>query len=299
MYDKYTEHQLGSGCILVQLPQPYMLSSMRILLWELDADEYVFYKYTIEVSVNKKEWKMVANKTNKATRSWQLLNFDPTPIVFIRITGVYSSDGDEFRCVYLEAPAQVKLDFDDDYDDSDDTNVSMSDESTPKYNVTSTTNGANVIKGENNGFETNMLLHSYKPRKRHKYYTWHKLESGCIRIQLAQPYILSSMRILLWEYSAKNYVFYKYTVEVSVNNEDWKRVANKTDKATRSWQLLEFDPTPIVFIRIIGVHSSDGDEFRCVYLEAPVLITIDSNRYLEDGSRETDVFVSDASSSSG
>ncbi|XP_050435391.1 BTB/POZ domain-containing protein 9-like [Adelges cooleyi] len=119
MYDRHTWHKLGSGCILVQLPQPYMLSSMRMLL-EIDPDELIFFKYTIEVSVNNKEWKIIANKTKRETQSMQLLNFDPTPIVFIRITGVHCSDGDEFRCVYLEAPAKVKLDSDDDSDETDD-----------------------------------------------------------------------------------------------------------------------------------------------------------------------------------
>ncbi|XP_050435296.1 BTB/POZ domain-containing protein 9-like isoform X2 [Adelges cooleyi] len=132
MYKRYTWHQLGSGCILIQLPQPYMLSSMRMLL-EIDPNELVFFKYTIEVSVNNKEWKMIVNKTKRETQSMQLLNFDPTPIVFIRITGVHCSDGDEFRCVYLEAPAKVKLDSDDDSDDSDETDDPMSGASDYSY----------------------------------------------------------------------------------------------------------------------------------------------------------------------
>jgi len=31
----YTCHQLGSGAIVIQLAQPYLLSSMRLLLWDL------------------------------------------------------------------------------------------------------------------------------------------------------------------------------------------------------------------------------------------------------------------------
>ncbi|CAI2353213.1 unnamed protein product [Caenorhabditis sp. 36 PRJEB53466] len=45
----YTCHQIGSGHIMVQLAQPYIISSMRILLWNCDDR---FYSYYVTVSTN-------------------------------------------------------------------------------------------------------------------------------------------------------------------------------------------------------------------------------------------------------
>ncbi|CAG7824469.1 unnamed protein product, partial [Allacma fusca] len=55
----YTCHQLGSGAIVVQLAQPYVISTMRLLLWDCDDRRYSYY---VEVSTNQRNWEMVANK---------------------------------------------------------------------------------------------------------------------------------------------------------------------------------------------------------------------------------------------
>jgi BTB/POZ domain-containing protein 9 len=41
----YTCHQLGVGAIVVQLAQPYVLGSMRLLLWDCDDRQYTFDIY--------------------------------------------------------------------------------------------------------------------------------------------------------------------------------------------------------------------------------------------------------------
>nr|XP_025042138.1 BTB/POZ domain-containing protein 9 isoform X1 [Pelodiscus sinensis] len=56
----YTCHQLGSGAIVVQLAQPYMIGSIRLLLWDCDDRSYSYY---IEVSTNQQQWTMVADRT--------------------------------------------------------------------------------------------------------------------------------------------------------------------------------------------------------------------------------------------
>ncbi|KOB68647.1 BTB/POZ domain-containing protein 9, partial [Operophtera brumata] len=61
----YTCHQLGSGCIVVQLAQPYMLSSIRLLLWDCD---YRHYSYYVEVSLNNWEWQTVCDRTRDSCR---------------------------------------------------------------------------------------------------------------------------------------------------------------------------------------------------------------------------------------
>lgn len=59
-----------------------------MLLWDCD-DRY--YSYYIEVSVNMWEWELIVDKSKELVRSWQVLQFSPRPIVFIRITGTYNS----------------------------------------------------------------------------------------------------------------------------------------------------------------------------------------------------------------
>lgn len=57
----YTCHQLGSGSINIQLAQPYILSSMRLLLWDCDNRSYSYY---IETSLDQSKWTIAADKRN-------------------------------------------------------------------------------------------------------------------------------------------------------------------------------------------------------------------------------------------
>ncbi|KHJ75786.1 hypothetical protein OESDEN_24598 [Oesophagostomum dentatum] len=66
----YTCHQLNSGAITVQLPQPYMIKSMRLLLWDCD-DRY--YSYYIEVSVDQINWVKVVDRRIKQCRFVHIL----------------------------------------------------------------------------------------------------------------------------------------------------------------------------------------------------------------------------------
>ncbi|CAB3397997.1 unnamed protein product [Caenorhabditis bovis] len=98
----YTCHQIGSGSIVVQLPQPYVISTMKILLWDCD-DRY--YSYYVSVSADQVEWKTIVDRTKKKCRGWQYLEFDPVPIVFIKLVGTRNSTNEVFHVVHLEAPA--------------------------------------------------------------------------------------------------------------------------------------------------------------------------------------------------
>lgn len=68
----------------MQLAQPYVISSMRLLLWDCDDRRYSYY---VEVSTNQRNWDMVANKSREPCKSWQTLHFNPIPVVYIRIVG--------------------------------------------------------------------------------------------------------------------------------------------------------------------------------------------------------------------
>ena len=119
----YTCHQLGSGDILIQLGQPYVINSMRLLLWDCDDRTYCFY---IETSTNQKNWDIAVDKRNEHLRSWQTFTFNPRPVTFVRIVGTYNTANEVrirwiathgarlidfipfqiFHCVHFECPSQ-------------------------------------------------------------------------------------------------------------------------------------------------------------------------------------------------
>jgi BTB/POZ domain-containing protein 9 len=103
----YTCHQLGSGAIVVQLAQPYVISSMRLLLWDCDDRSYSYY---IEVSTNQRNWEMVCNRSREKCKSWQTIRFPPVPVVYIRIVGTDNTANEVFHCVHFECPSQLEDD---------------------------------------------------------------------------------------------------------------------------------------------------------------------------------------------
>jgi hypothetical protein len=102
----YFFHTIGNGKIILQLTQPYMLSSMKLRLWDGDPRSY---RYFIETSVDKSNWKIAADRRNKNCESWQILQFDLRPVVYIRITGTYTSAINDFSfyCFNLECPISI------------------------------------------------------------------------------------------------------------------------------------------------------------------------------------------------
>ena len=61
----YTCHQIGSGGIVIQLTQPYIVSSMRLLLWDCDNRSYSYY---IETSYDNLTWSKVVDRQGIACR---------------------------------------------------------------------------------------------------------------------------------------------------------------------------------------------------------------------------------------
>ncbi|CAN7995103.1 unnamed protein product [Ixodes pacificus] len=97
-------------------------------------------------------------------------------------------------------------------------------------------------------------------------YTCHQLGNGAIVVQLAQPYCVDSMRLLLWDCDSRQYSYY---VEVSVDQQNWTMVADRRQELCRSWQLLRFPRQPVVFVRIVGTHNTANEVFHCVHFECP------------------------------
>ncbi|CAF4888668.1 unnamed protein product, partial [Rotaria sp. Silwood1] len=102
----YTCHQIGSGGIVIQLCQPYVVSSMRLLLWDCDNRSYSYY---IETSYDNVTWSKVVDKRNIACRSWQILTFSPRIVVFIRICGTNNTANEVFHCVHFECPCKPDI----------------------------------------------------------------------------------------------------------------------------------------------------------------------------------------------
>lgn len=68
-----------------------MISSMRLRLWDQDSR---FYKFCVETSTNKKDWKMAIDRRNQECKSWQEATFSERVTVFIKITGTHNSAND-------------------------------------------------------------------------------------------------------------------------------------------------------------------------------------------------------------
>jgi hypothetical protein len=76
-----------------------MVSSMKLRLWDGDGRSY---RYFIETSVDKSNWKIAADRRNEDCKSWQTLQFDQRPVVYIRITGTHNTANNvSLKCLTL------------------------------------------------------------------------------------------------------------------------------------------------------------------------------------------------------
>ena len=86
--------------ISLTFPKVYQLKTIRFLLWDGD-DRY--YRYTIDVSADGKEWTQLADRSKGKWKSWQEFNFPPRPVKKIRVNGLYNSANSGFYIVEMEA----------------------------------------------------------------------------------------------------------------------------------------------------------------------------------------------------
>lgn len=236
--------------ILVKLGSPCILNHLALLLWDRDNRAYSYY---IEVSVDQKDWVRVVDHSKYLCRSWQRLFFKPRVVQYIHIVGTHNTVNRVFHavsleCRYVESFPELEGDL-----------------VVPRENVATVSRCAYVVEGVSRS--RNALING----ETGKYdwdsgYTCHQLGNGAIVVQLAQPYCVDSMRLLLWDCDSRQYSYY---VEVSVDQQNWSMVADKHDQLCRSWQLLLFPRQPVVFIRIVGTHNTANEVFHCVHFECP------------------------------
>ncbi|XP_063619911.1 BTB/POZ domain-containing protein 9 [Cydia splendana] len=253
----YTRHTISDDPnnpgILVRLPAPTILNHLRLLLWDRDNRSYAYF---IEVSVDQKDWVRVIEHSKYYCRSWQNLYFPARVVQYIKIVGTSNTVNKVFHAVALEAMHTARV-------------PPLSNGLVrPLHNVATVELSAVVIEGISRS--RNALLNGDTEHYDWEQgYTCHQLGSGAIVVQLAQPYLLSSIRLLLWDCDYRHYSYY---VETSVNYWDWETVCDRTRDAARSWQVIYFSPRPVSIIRVVGTNNSVNEVFHMVHLECPAQV---------------------------
>nr|XP_025718096.1 BTB/POZ domain-containing protein 9 isoform X1 [Callorhinus ursinus]XP_025718097.1 BTB/POZ domain-containing protein 9 isoform X1 [Callorhinus ursinus]XP_025718098.1 BTB/POZ domain-containing protein 9 isoform X1 [Callorhinus ursinus] len=249
----FSRHPIDDDCrsgIEIKLGQPSIINHIRILLWDRDSRSY---SYFIEVSMDELDWIRVIDHSQYLCRSWQKLYFPARVCRYIRIVGTHNTVNKIFHIVAFECMF---------------TNKTFTLEKgliVPMENVATIADCASVIEGVSRS--RNALLNG--DTKNYDWdsgYTCHQLGSGAIVVQLAQPYMIGSIRLLLWDCDDRSYSYY---VEVSTNQQQWTMVADRTKVSCKSWQSVTFERQPASFIRIVGTHNTANEVFHCVHFECP------------------------------
>ncbi|KAL1514131.1 hypothetical protein ABEB36_003442 [Hypothenemus hampei] len=249
----YTRHAInlpGDEGIIIKLGVPSIINHIRMLLWDRDIRSYSYY---VEVSMEQKDWVRVVDYSQYCCRSWQYLYFDTRVVHYIRIVGTHNTVNKVFHLVTFECMYKQNIP------------KMANDIIVPNQNVATVEQNAVVIEGVSRA--RNALLNG--DTKQYDWdsgYTCHQLGSGAILIQLSQPYVLSSLRLLLWDCDDRSYSYY---IESSVNIWEWEMVVDNTRESCKSWQVIKFPPRPVVFIRIVGTHNTANEVFHCVHFECP------------------------------
>ncbi|KAK6755506.1 hypothetical protein RB195_014088 [Necator americanus] len=250
-----TRHAIGDDeGIVVQLGRPYIINKIVLQLWDRETRMYSYY---VEVSMDRRDWVRVIDHSKYLCRSRQTLYFESRVVRYIRVVGTHNSQSNRmFHLVGLEA-----LNSSDEFSIDPKTTLLI-----PTTNVATIENNALVIEGVSRC--RNALLNGQNSDYDwDNGYTCHQLNSGAITIQLPQPYMISTMRLLLWDCDDR---YYSYYIEVSVDQINWVKVVDRRIKQCRSWQLLELAAAiPVVFVKIVGTHNSANEVFHCVHFECP------------------------------
>ncbi|XP_063903916.1 BTB/POZ domain-containing protein 9-like [Zophobas morio] len=246
---KFAYHIIdGKSGIIVKLGAPSFVNHIKLRLWDGDTRSY---SYNISVSLDQKNWRTIIDYSRISCRSDQVLFFNQQVMQYIKIVGTQNTINSEFHIISFEAYFKNNV--------PSTTNGIIC----PNYNVATLDKKALVIKGENPSVLLNGNVHDYDGSRG---YSWHSISSGNLTIQLAQPYIISTMRLLLWDRDSRRY---RYFVETSIDNSDWEIAVDLRNQDCTSWQNLRFKERVVVFIRITGTLNTANTEFHVVHFECP------------------------------
>ncbi|KAI0982557.1 hypothetical protein GJ496_011671 [Pomphorhynchus laevis] len=251
----YAKHVIGNKLgIVIKLEHPSIINHIKMLLRYCDNRSYCYY---IELSTDRKNWNRVVDYSNYLCRSWQYIYFPETVAQYIRICGVHNNINKQFNIVSINVRYTRKL-----------LNTQMG-IIVPKTNV-AVPPCASVISGVSR-IRNALIDGIFTAYDWDCGYTCHQLGSGFIIIQLGQPYIIDSCRLLLWD---KDDRIYSYRIETSIDATTWTMAADKTMDECRSWQNLKFTARPTVFIKITGTRNTANEVFHCVHFECPSTVEI-------------------------
>lgn len=130
----------------------------------------------------------------------------------------------------------------------------------PTHNVATVEMGASTVHAELiNGNKTNYGgMHGFAA---------HDIPNGeFLLLRLGQPFMIDSLRLLLWDHNTR---YYHYYIDCSLDNQNWTRIVDRTNQQSRSWQSFCFNPTPMMYIKIAGTYNTENRWFHCVHFECP------------------------------
>ncbi|KAJ3643692.1 hypothetical protein Zmor_026389 [Zophobas morio] len=233
--------------LIIKFGFPFVINYIRMCLYDGDLRTFRYY---VEVSLDQKTWKKVIDYSELACRSYQHLYFEREIVQYVKVVGTYSSLNELFHLIFFEAYCKENIPR------------IVNGIVYPTSNVASAEKKAAVVEGVNGPALLDGVTTNYGS------YTYHAIGAGSITVHLAQPFIVSSMKLKLWDQDDR---FYKYYVETSVNKTEWTIVADHRNEENKSWQVLHFSERPVVFIRITGTGASPaaGNHLHLMHLECP------------------------------
>ncbi|XP_065183093.1 BTB/POZ domain-containing protein 9-like [Sycon ciliatum] len=243
--------------ITVCLPCPHVINLVTLQLSAKPA-HFSSYRVFVGLDSNDKEqpvvYRQLFDYSRYHCRAHQHLHFEPCVARYIRVVGMSASYSQrDFQLLKLDAMYTTKL-------------VPFCDGlKVPEENVAHIHKDAIVLEGVSR-IRNSVIDGQYHDFNWDAGYTCHQIENGCIIIALAQPVIATSMRLLLWDCDGRQY---SYCVDVSLDNESYHRVCDKTKHLCRSWQTIRFDSQRFSYIKLIGTYNSENEVFHCVHFECP------------------------------
>ncbi|XP_063904588.1 BTB/POZ domain-containing protein 9-like [Zophobas morio] len=241
----YAYHGIdGQSGIIVKLGTPFIVNHFKMRLWDGDNRSYSYY---ISVSLDQKNWRRVIDYSRISCGSDQVLFFTQQVAQYIKIVGTQNTANEDFHIISFKAYFKSGM--------PTITNGIIC----PNYNVASLDKKAIVIEGE----RPSKLFDGYLYGSS----CYHIIGSGNITIQLAQPYMISTMRLLLDDCSGTRH--FRYFVETSVNHSNWEMAVDRRNEDCIDCQNLRFKERAVVFIRITGTYDSWGAGFHVKYFECP------------------------------
>jgi len=243
--------------ITIQFNCPYIINSIKFLL-PCNSETNRLYSYYVRISMDGVSWCTIVDYSAYHCHGWQHITLPShRSVTQIQLVGTWCSTGSRTFCI---EKLNISLD-----EAIQTTEIGSNGVMVPVCNVATIERGAIVVEGVSRHRST-LLNGNTEQYDWEDGYTCHQVGSGSIIVLLNQPYILSSLSLLLWDCDTRTY---SYIASVSHDRKVWDDVINMSNERCSSWQHLTFEPRPVSYIRIIGTQNSANSVFHLVHLETP------------------------------